>query len=100
MGFGLADDIKRIAAKLGITPRAIVDLNHTFSEIGYKNQVGARTAIALLFKRRFVKSKSTTTSDWSHEVLSGKQLLYAANDAHAAIRVFQALKEKRCPPPP
>jgi ribonuclease D len=100
VGFGLTDDLKRIEAKLGITPKGVVDLNHTFGEIGYKNQVGARAAIAMLFKRRFAKSKSITTSDWSAKALSEKQLLYAANDAHAAIQVFHALKGEQCPSPP
>lgn len=103
VGFGLKDDLKRITNKFGITPRAVVDLNCTFREIGYKNQIGARAAIAILFNRRFAKSKSTTTSDWSNRILSEKQILYAANDAHAAIQVFHALKgpgdHRRGPPP-
>ncbi|MBI2502068.1 MAG: 3'-5' exonuclease domain-containing protein 2 [Candidatus Latescibacteria bacterium] len=91
IGFGLKDDLKFIADKFGIEPKAIVDLNSTFSEIGYRNQVGARTAIAMLFKKRFLKSKSTTTSDWSARTLSARQVLYAANDAYAAIQVYRAL---------
>lgn len=95
IGFGLGDDLKRITAKFGITPRAVVDLNATFKEIGYRNQVGARTAIAILFKRKFAKSRSTTTSNWSNKVLTEQQILYAANDAHAAIQVFHALQRQR-----
>ncbi len=94
IGFGLGDDLKRISTKFGITPRAVVDLNATFKEIGYRNQVGARTAIAILFKKKFSKSRSTTTSNWSNKVLSEQQILYAANDAHAAIQVFHALQQQ------
>lgn len=92
IGFGLGDDLKRIVNKFGITPRSVVDLNATFREIGYKNQVGARTAIAILFRKKFAKSKSATTSNWANRVLTEQQILYAANDAHAAIQVFHALK--------
>lgn len=94
IGFGLRDDLKFIANKFGIEPKAVVDLNSTFGELGYKNQVGARTAIAMLFKKRFLKSRSTTTSDWSARTLTEKQILYAANDAYAAIQVFHALKKR------
>lgn len=94
IGFGLGDDLKRISAKFGIEPRAVVDLNATFKEIGYRNQVGARTAIAILFKKKFAKSRSATTSNWSNKVLTEQQILYAANDAHAAIQVFHALQQQ------
>jgi len=97
IGFGLSNDIRHIGDRFGIEPQAIVDLDRAFMDLGYKNQVGARTAIAILFNKRFAKSKSTTTSDWSNKVLSEKQLLYAANDAYAAIQVYRALKKR--PPP-
>jgi ribonuclease D len=96
IGFGLNDDMKRIAGKFRIHPHAIIDLDHTFKKnIGQKNSVGVKTAIAILFNRRFIKSHKATTSNWSNRVLSEKQLLYAANDAFAAIAVFAALK-RRC----
>jgi hypothetical protein len=41
--------------------------------------------------RRLQKSKSVTTSNWASPVLKPHQLLYAANDAYAALCVFQAL---------
>jgi len=97
IGFGLSNDIRHIGDRFGIKPQAIVDLDRAFMDLGYKNQVGARTAIAILFNKRFAKSKSTTTSDWSNKVLSEKQFLYAANDAYAAIQVYLALKKR--PPP-
>ncbi|MBN1575108.1 MAG: 3'-5' exonuclease domain-containing protein 2 [Chitinispirillaceae bacterium] len=95
IGFGLNDDIKRIAGKFQIQSQAIIDLNHTFKRnFGQKNSVGVKTAIALLFNRRFIKSHKATTSNWSNRVLSEKQLLYAANDAFAAIAVYTALKKR------
>ena len=93
-GFGLDDDIRRIRAKLRIHPRAVLDLNHTFNGMGCKNAIGAKTAIAFLYGRRLLKSQKITTSNWANRRLSEKQLLYAANDAFAALAVFKALKKK------
>jgi ribonuclease D len=95
IGFGLNDDIKRIAGKFRIQPHGIIDLNHTFKRnSGHKNSVGAKTAVALLFNRRLIKSHKATTSNWSNKVLSENQLLYAANDAFAALAVYAALKKR------
>ena len=91
IGFGLKDDISRIRRKFGINPRAVVDLSRSFKKNGYNNQVGAKSAIAVVFKKRLLKSRKLTTSNWSSKILSDKQILYAANDAHAAIIVFHAL---------
>ena len=37
------------------------------------------------------KSKKAATSNWANVRLTEAQLVYAANDAYAAIRVFEAL---------
>jgi ribonuclease D len=91
VGFGLGDDKKRIVAKLGIAPQGIVDLNDDFRRLGYRREMGVRGAVALLFGKRFLKSGKAATSNWSLPVLNEHQLLYAANDAWAALRVHDAL---------
>lgn len=91
VGFGLSNDLQHIRHKFDVMPRGVIDLNHVFHEMGHKNCVGARAAIAALFHRRLAKSKHITTSNWSSKTLSAQQILYAANDAYAALRVFQAL---------
>jgi ribonuclease D len=53
--------------------------------------VGVKGAVAVLFKQRFQKSKKAATSNWANERLSESQLVYAANDAYAAYRVWEAL---------
>lgn len=90
-GFGLANDLRHLHRKFGITPAAMLDLNHVFHHFGHRHSIGARGAIALLFRQRFLKSKHLTTSDWATKHLTDNQLLYAANDAYAAIRVYTAL---------
>lgn len=91
-GFGLGDDRKRIIAKLGVEPGGVLELNTIFRERGYRKDMGVKGAVAVLFNKRFLKSKRAATSNWANPHLSEAQLVYAANDAYAAFRVFEALK--------
>jgi ribonuclease D len=90
-GFGLGDDRKRILHKLGVEPVGVLELNQVFRERGYRKDMGVKAAVAVLFGQRFIKSKKAATSNWAQARLSESQLVYAANDAYAAIRVFNAL---------
>ena len=91
-GFGLGDDRKRISAKLGVEPAGVLELNAVFRQRGYRKDMGVKGAVAVLFNRRFIKSKKAATSNWANEKLTEAQLVYAANDAWAALRVFHALQ--------
>lgn len=93
IGFGLGGDLHQISNRFGIRPDSIVDLDRSFRLLGYRNAVGAKSAVAMLFNRRFLKSKSVTTSNWAMKELTERQLLYAANDAYAALKVYHALQE-------
>lgn len=90
-GFGLGDDRRRIIHKLGVDPQGVLDLNTVFRQRGYRKDMGVRGAVAVLFNQRFIKSRKATTSNWANVRLSEAQLVYAANDAYAALRVFEAL---------
>ena len=90
-GFGLGDDTKRIQSKLLVEPAGVLELNTVFRERGYRKDMGVKGAVAVLFAQRFIKSKKAATSNWANPQLTESQLLYAANDAWAAVRVFQAL---------
>ena len=90
-GFGLGDDRKRIIQKLGIEPEGILELNAVFHARGYRKDMGVKGAVAVLFNQRFQKSKKAATSNWANPRLSDSQLVYAANDAYAAICVWEAL---------
>jgi len=91
-GFGLGDDRKRIVHKLGIEPQGILELNTVFHQRGYRKDMGVKGAVAVLFNERFIKSKKAATSNWANARLSESQLVYAANDAYAAIRVWERLE--------
>jgi ribonuclease D len=90
-GFGLGDDRKRIVSKLGVEPAGVLELNAVFRERGYRKDMGVKGAVAVLFNRRYIKSKKAATSNWANPRLTPAQLVYAANDAWAAIRVYDGL---------
>lgn len=90
-GFGLGDDRKRIQARLGVQAADVLELNTVFRQRGYRKDMGVKAAVAVLFQRRFIKSKKAATSNWASPRLTEAQLVYAANDAYAAARVFHAL---------
>ncbi|WP_367847979.1 3'-5' exonuclease [Rhodoferax sp. WC2427] len=91
VGFGLEQDRGQIHAKFGVTMRAVLDLNAIFRKDGYGTSMGVRAAVGVVLRQRFHKSKKTTTSNWAVAQLTPTQMLYAANDAYAALKVFQAL---------
>ena len=90
-GFGLSGDMSLIRRRFGVEPQGVLDLDSEFRRRGYRRSVGVKTAVALVFERRFIKSRKATTSNWANKQLTEAQLRYAANDAYAAIRVFDAL---------
>ena len=90
-GFGLGDDLRRLASKCGIACAGTVDLAQRLRDGGNRrNAVGAKTAVAELLGQQLQKSKKVATTNWAGRVLSERQILYAANDAHAALRVYRA----------
>ncbi len=90
-GFGLSDDIRFISRKLEIEPQGVLDLITPFRARGYRKDMGVKSAVALLFGQRFLKSKKIATTNWANPRLTSAQIVYAANDAYAAMRVYEAL---------
>jgi ribonuclease D len=91
VGFGLSGDHTQILRTLGVEPAHVLDINSLFKAQGYTKEIGVKSAVAVLFNQRFVKSRKATTSNWSNANLTEAQLIYAANDAWAALRVFEAI---------
>ncbi|WP_082491226.1 3'-5' exonuclease [Duganella sp. Leaf126] len=89
VGFGLSDDVKRLYAKLAIRAGGIVDLSVALRTPGQRNDLGAKTAVAKFFGQKLQKSKKISTTNWSLPRLNSSQLLYAADDAQVALRVYR-----------
>jgi RNA polymerase sigma factor for flagellar operon FliA len=88
VGFGLADDVKRLRAKLGIEAANVLDLSTALRK-NERNTLGAKTAVARFFGQKLQKSKKITTTNWALPRLSEKQILYAADDAHVALKIYR-----------
>ena len=89
VGFGLADDVKRLRAKLGIEAGNVLDLSTALRKKNERNSLGAKTAVARFFGQRLAKSKKITTTNWALPRLTEKQILYAADDAHVALKIYR-----------
>lgn len=110
IGFGLSDDVKRLHAKLDIRTAGVVDLSVALRTPGQRNDLGAKTAVAKFFGRKLQKSKKISTTNWALPRLNEKQILYAADDAQVALRVYRhwlglgnklpPLKAVKLPKPP
>ncbi|MRW92937.1 3'-5' exonuclease domain-containing protein 2 [Duganella sp. FT80W] len=110
VGFGLADDVKRLHAKLDIRAAGVVDLSVVLRTPGQRNDLGAKTAVAKFFGLKLQKSKKISTTNWALPRLNEKQILYAADDAQVALRVYRhwiglgnqlpTLKPVKLPKPP
>jgi RNA polymerase sigma factor for flagellar operon FliA len=89
VGFGLADDVKRLRAKLAIEPERVADLSKALRVPGQKHDLGAKSAVAHYFGLKLQKSKKISTTNWASPRLTDKQLQYAADDAQVALRVYR-----------
>jgi ribonuclease D len=91
VGFGLKSDRGALFRSLSINIGATVELTATLRALRYKQALGAKAAVAIVLGQCLQKSRSVTTSNWASATLKPNQLLYAANDAYAALCVFRAL---------
>ncbi len=90
VGFGLGNDRSVLHSRLGIALNHVVDLGEMLRGPGHRGTVGAKVAVAHYFGQKLHKSKKVGTSNWASPRLSERQLLYAANDAHVALRIYHA----------
>ena len=97
VGFGLSSDRTPLFRKLGVKLAGALDVSKMVRRLGFKDDVGLKTAVAVVLGQRFPKSKKVSTSNWALKQLSAQQLQYAANDAHASLLVYQALQSMGMP---
>lgn len=95
VGFGLGNDLSVLRSKLRIELHNLIDLGERLRGPGHRGTVGAKVAVAHFFGMKLQKSKHIGTSNWASPRLSERQLLYAANDAHVALRVYRAWARTR-----
>ncbi|WP_339847627.1 3'-5' exonuclease [uncultured Halopseudomonas sp.] len=91
VGFGLKSDRAHLRRKFGVLLQGDVELTQPLRALGYRQRLGAKAAVAVVLGQNLKKSKSVTTSNWAMRPLQKSQLLYAANDAFSALKIFRAL---------
>lgn len=92
VGFGLSEDKKLLSRKYGIKLVNTEELSSKvmrFAQV--KDKVGARVAVAMLFKQRL--SKSAQKSNWAKFPLNQHQIKYAANDAYSALKIEHEIEK-------
>lgn len=94
VGFGLEADGARLKSRFDITLNNVVDLARALRADGQRNTIGARAAVAGCFGQRLQKSRRISTSNWSLPQLTRQQMLYAADDAHVALRIYRETLKK------
>ncbi|RXZ36711.1 3'-5' exonuclease domain-containing protein 2 [Oxalobacteraceae bacterium CAVE-383] len=94
VGFGLSDDLKRLHGKMGIDAQNVLDLSIALRR-GGRNDIGAKTAVAQFFGMHLQKSKKTSTTNWAAPQLTERQMLYAADDAQVALRIYRAWRARQ-----
>ena len=92
IGFGLGNDRSALKNKLGITLNNVIDMGEVLRGAGHRGTVGAKVAVAHFFGEKLQKSKKIGTSNWANLPLNERQMLYAANDAHVALKIYKAWK--------
>jgi RNA polymerase sigma factor for flagellar operon FliA len=97
VGFGLGNDRSALKTRLGIEIRNVLDLGEVLRGPGHRGTVGAKVAVAHFFGQKFQKSKKVGTSNWANPHLAERQLLYAANDAHVALKLYRAWLPTKLP---
>ncbi|MBP5998434.1 MAG: 3'-5' exonuclease domain-containing protein 2 [Azonexus sp.] len=90
VGFGLGNDRSALKSRLAIALANVLDLGEVLRGPGHRGTVGTKVAVAHFFGQKLHKSKKTGTSNWANPRLNERQLLYAANDAHVALRLYRA----------
>ena len=94
VGFGLKEDKKILLRKFGISLVNTEELSLKVMRFAHvKQRVGARVAVAMLFKQRL--SKSAQQSNWSIYPLHEHQKKYAANDAHCALLIELEIERQK-----
>jgi ribonuclease D len=93
VGFGLGNDRSALKSRLGIEVQNLLDMGEVLRGPGHRGTVGAKVAVAHFFGQKFQKSKKVGTSNWANPCLNERQLLYAANDAQVALRIYQVWRQ-------
>lgn len=96
IGLSLHDDYKVMRRRSEVEPQGFVELQKFCVGYGIK-ELGLQKIYGILFGERISKSQRIT--NWENPHLTPKQQAYAALDAYACLRIYQALMAYPNPEP-
>ena len=91
VGIAIHDDVRDLKRIKNFKERSFIDLNNLAKNFGFIS-IGAKKLSALVLGIRI--SKKQQLSNWETELLSSKQIDYAATDAWICREIFIKIKEQ------
>lgn len=92
VGVGIAGDCSKLSRDYNLTVNGVVDVSTVFRPYRPPNFQLATLSMCFLGKT-LLKPSSVRFSDWEAAVLSDEQILYAATDAFAGLKLYERSKE-------
>lgn len=89
IGLSLRDDFLSMNRRMHTDPKGFVDLQQIVPQYGFSD-ISLQKIYALLFKKKI--SKGQRLSNWEADVLTDAQKKYAALDAWACLKIYEALE--------
>jgi len=88
IGVAVRDDVNQIAKLKRFVPQGFVDLQSMVSTYGISEK-GLKKMAGIVLGGRI--SKAQRTSNWENDELSQQQLIYAATDSWACLKIWERL---------
>jgi ribonuclease D len=90
VGVAIKNDARELQSLKQYKPKGFLELPDLSSKFGIQAN-GLRSLAAVILNGRI--SKSAKITNWEAEFLTEKQLIYAATDAWACLKMYERLKE-------
>lgn len=91
VGVGIKDDLRALNGLRHFAAQGFIDLQHYVAYYGIENY-SLRKLSAIVLNIRI--SKRQQLSNWESDRLKPGQLLYAATDAWASLKIYKRLKQR------
>lgn len=88
VGLSWHDDLAALQKRMEFKPGLFIDIQDIIGDIGIEDK-SLQKLYANIFKQKISKSQRLT--NWDADVLSDKQMSYAATDAWACVRLYKEI---------
>lgn len=89
VGLAMRDDVRALARRKKFIAKCCIDIQNVVNNYGIL-ELGLQKIFAIVFNQKISKAQRLT--NWENEVLTEQQMLYAATDAWATLRIYQQLQ--------